>query len=308
MKTDLVRKHFDQRAADFEQYSDWCSNEQLFDLCVEPVEDMVPDARCLDLGGGSGWIARRDSERSRRRWVVLDLSLNMAQHVRGASVFVGGDAHALPFRDCSFAHVVIRSVLHYVNAPVVLLEAKRILTRRGHVVVAQKIGPPPDNFEWHQNLLRLRRGEMTQWTDESIDAVLRASGLTPISSRVFRERRRSNFESWLSRDGTIATDSREDIRKLVIDAPDSVRLELGLEVSNGIISYDRRWQVVVARVKPPRGEITPGVVTMIVERIVPSPGDLGCRLHLRPRGLESCHRSCWVGGLWFSEREPCATQ
>src|SRR5436853_340600 len=106
---------FDRRANGFEQFSDWSRNEELYSLCVEPLTQMPLSIWCMDLGGGTGWVARRSQQETGRRWVVIDLSLAMGQHARPAH-FVQGDATTLPVDDHSIGYIVMRSLLHLVPA------------------------------------------------------------------------------------------------------------------------------------------------------------------------------------------------
>ncbi len=99
------------------------------------------DARLLDLGCGSGWIADHFSD-----YTGIDGSPEMvaaaAEH--GRPVQLGDVTQPLPFEDASFDGVVLKDLLEHVPDPVaVVLEAKRVL-RPGGIVFASS----PDAQRW----------------------------------------------------------------------------------------------------------------------------------------------------------------
>jgi ubiquinone/menaquinone biosynthesis C-methylase UbiE/8-oxo-dGTP pyrophosphatase MutT (NUDIX family) len=263
-----VRTHFERRAPAFETYSSWCKNVDLFRLCTEPLDDMVPSIRCLDLGGGSGWIARKDHEESGRYWTVLDISANMGRDLDRPVDFVVGDAQRLPFCDETYGHIVMRSLLHYVDARQVLSEARRLLTQRGHLVIAQKV----EHFrlsdrQWHSTFLHLRNPlSKNQWRVEELAQLLKNSGFQILKTSLYVERRALPLKTWLGKNGTISKSQQSKILDMLHLAPESVREDLGLELSKNSIAYNRTWAVLISRTDSPSASLTPVVISMIVER------------------------------------------
>lgn len=99
------------------------------------------DARLLDLGCGSGWIADHFSD-----YTGIDGSPEMvaAAVEHGRPVQLGDVTQTLPFPDASFDGVVLKDLLEHVPDPVaVVLEAKRVL-RPGGAVFASS----PDAQRW----------------------------------------------------------------------------------------------------------------------------------------------------------------
>jgi ubiquinone/menaquinone biosynthesis C-methylase UbiE len=118
-------KDFDRRLRDY-----------VLSLC-----DVKPGYRVLDVGSGSGWVARQ--LRGGNRMVVsVDLSQKNLTKVRselgqGGADFVLADAYQLPFRNGSFDLVVISEVLEHLNSPAAgLQEFERILSPKGKVVAS----------------------------------------------------------------------------------------------------------------------------------------------------------------------------
>lgn len=101
--------------------------------------DVRPGDRILDLGSGSGWIAKELTPKS-VRVISVDLSQKNLARVRiglrqGLADFVLADAYHLPFRDGSFDLIVASEVLEHLNSPVTgLQELQRVLLPKGKVV------------------------------------------------------------------------------------------------------------------------------------------------------------------------------
>lgn len=238
--------HFAVRANGFEEYSNWTKNEEFLRLCLAPVEQSNKEVKCLDLGGGSGWLARTDKMKSNREWMILDISFSMAKYLKGILPFINGDAHDLPFKNNCFDFVVIRSVLHYVNAEKVLKEVRRILYRDGFLVIAQKVR---ENFEkqsdWHKKFIELRNTlSAIQWTKQDLEELSKSLSFGILQSHIFIERRKANFEKWLSRDGTIPPIIQKQIRNHILNIPLREKSQLDLKIIGSNIVYNRKWAVI----------------------------------------------------------------
>jgi ubiquinone/menaquinone biosynthesis C-methylase UbiE/8-oxo-dGTP pyrophosphatase MutT (NUDIX family) len=259
---------FNMRAADYEGYSDWCKNDVLYEACVDPLRDMLPNVKCLDLGGGSGWIARRNATETARDWTVLDLSPAMQRFIQLPVKFVLGDAHSLPFEANEFAHIVIRSVLQFVDARRVLEGVRRVLTPRGNVVVAQKVKEgDAESLEWHKELHFLKNPTSPQdWTLPHLEEVIRGAGLRVMATKIVKERRVVDFERWVTKDGTIQHKEAERIRALIMNPPRQVSESTNQIIKDGWLMYDRTWAVCYARRETVKTSLAPTVVSMIVER------------------------------------------
>jgi SAM-dependent methyltransferase len=118
----------------------------VFDLLV--AEGDLAGRRVLDVGCGTGQVAGALTGLGARVWGI-DPSAEMLARARltaPRAAFKEGRAEALPFKDSWFERAVFRLVLHLVDRPRALSEARRALVPRGRVVAATFA---PEHFEWY---------------------------------------------------------------------------------------------------------------------------------------------------------------
>jgi 2-polyprenyl-3-methyl-5-hydroxy-6-metoxy-1,4-benzoquinol methylase len=103
--------------------------------------DMKPGSRILDVGSGSGWVARQLVAKG-RKVVSVDLSQRNLERIKSTmsrenADFVLADAYHLPFRKGLFDLVVVSEVLEHLNSPAACLrEFERILAPGGRVIAS----------------------------------------------------------------------------------------------------------------------------------------------------------------------------
>lgn len=99
--------------------------------------DLIPQncGRMLDIGCGNGMAMRLLSKRGFDA-VGLDLSTSALHEARKYGEVVKGDALRLPFMDQEFGCVVMFDVFeHLVMKRKALIEVKRIMSDRGHLIL-----------------------------------------------------------------------------------------------------------------------------------------------------------------------------
>lgn len=110
---------------------------------LQRTANLTPGERILDLGSGTGELARRICASTPGLDIVgVDLAPAMVEQAQQklenveAASFVHADAHELPFEDASFDVVVSASTFHYLTFPHrVLQEVGRVLRPEGRLVV-----------------------------------------------------------------------------------------------------------------------------------------------------------------------------
>ena len=159
--------------------------------------------RVLDVGCGTGRLAAALAERAQAKVWGIDSSAEMvavarAAVPRGVGIRVG-EAERLPFRDGWFDRVTLSLVLHLVDRPAVLAEARRVVADSGRVVIGTF---HPDHFAsyWLNDLFPSIRSidEVRFPSGETIEAELGAAGF----SRV--ETVRLTIEQQISKDVALA--------------------------------------------------------------------------------------------------------
>jgi ubiquinone/menaquinone biosynthesis C-methylase UbiE len=110
---------------------------ELMELLAEAGD--LAGRRVLDVGCGTGALARALAERGARVWGVDPseemLTVARSQVRRGVGL-KAGRAEALPFKDAWFERAVLRLVVHLVDRCRALPELARVLAPGGRVVVA----------------------------------------------------------------------------------------------------------------------------------------------------------------------------
>jgi ubiquinone/menaquinone biosynthesis C-methylase UbiE len=118
---------------------------EAFDALVELGD--LRGRRVLDVGCGTGRLAAALAERAAARVWGVDGSAEMvavARETLPAGVGVRqGDAERLPFRDGWFDRVTMSLVLHLVDRPLALAEARRVVPGDGRVAISTF---HPDHF------------------------------------------------------------------------------------------------------------------------------------------------------------------
>ncbi|HEX2089704.1 MAG TPA: methyltransferase domain-containing protein [Actinomycetota bacterium] len=166
-------------------------------------------ARVLDVGTGTGVVAREAAERAAGDGVVVgvDASTEMLQQavVGGGPLYVAATAIDLPFPDETFTHVLASFVLsHFARYETALFDMVRVLQPDGRMGVAAW-GPGEDEFSraWQElaeqyagrELLRDARKRAMPWVDHFEDpnrlkSVLYDAGLRDVQV----ERREYRFQ------------------------------------------------------------------------------------------------------------------
>lgn len=119
-------------------YFDWHEEPGYFRDVTRHFE---PSARMLDVGCGTGWLARHFSD-----YTGIDGSPDaVAEAGRlGRDVRLGDVGEPLPFPDASFDGVVLKDLLEHVTDPVaVVAEVHRVLRPGGRVFASS-----PDAQRW----------------------------------------------------------------------------------------------------------------------------------------------------------------
>lgn len=135
-------KHYARDAEEFDYFAPQSGalldSTRRIQQAVERAAELPTGGRVLDLGSGSGWLARR-LHGTGSTCISVDLGLRNLQllHRNGLGLQVVADAARLPFRDGSFARVVASEILEHVNDPGrVVGEAARVLDADGLLVAS----------------------------------------------------------------------------------------------------------------------------------------------------------------------------
>jgi ubiquinone/menaquinone biosynthesis C-methylase UbiE len=178
---DITRREFARQVTEFERPDSFFGDRQVLEWIAENVpvgaEDVV-----LDVAGGAGHVGRHLAD-SAAFAIVVDLTREMLQAGVNAgsrnTVFVEGDATALPFADGQFDVVVCRFAFHHIDEPArAAAEMARVARAGGTVAVIDMVSQPGAAGERHNELERLRDPSHTRALEEDeLLATLDAAGV-----------------------------------------------------------------------------------------------------------------------------------
>ena len=264
-----IREQFNKRASEYITYTKWLKDPELFRLCTLPLNDYVKSANCLDIGGGTGWLANEDFKRSGRQWTVLDISEDMGKIVPAGVKFICGNAENIPLPDESFDFIIIRSVLEYTNVELVLREAKRLLKEEGYFVLAQKVmdGYSSDanlilELEMLRNPLKKNLGFMSSLTEEVAKTELKI-----LNSRTYTQNYSIDFNKWLTRNNTISAENQFKLKSIITTLDDELSERTGLNLIGDTLHSKLTWAIIICHKNSHINPKTNVVVSMIVEKV-----------------------------------------
>ncbi|NPD87001.1 methyltransferase domain-containing protein [Lentimicrobium sp. L6] len=263
-----IKKQFQKRASDYNSYTKWLKDEELFRLCTLPLRDYPNNAKCLDIGGGTGWLAYKDYKESGRKWTVVDISEDMGNIVPNEIEFICSKAESIPLPDESFDFIIIRSVLEYTEVDKVLLEVKRLLKEEGYFVLAQKVmdGYITDinlilKLEQLRNPLKKNLGFMS-----NINKSVSKTNLRILNSRTYTQNYSISYDKWLKRNGTIPEANQKELENIINNLEVDVSSRTGLKLIDNNLHSKLTWGIITCHKNSyvnPRINI---VVSMIVEK------------------------------------------
>jgi SAM-dependent methyltransferase len=163
---------------------------ELYEL-VEGAADLR-GRRVLDVGCGTGRLSVALVERAHAKVWGVDASpemLAVAKEKVSGVAFKQAQAESLPFKDGWFERAVLWLVLHLVDRPAVLAEARRILGPDGRVVIATF---HESHFAAHwlnRYLPSLERVDLARFpTEAQLVAELREAGFADVETRRLDQR------------------------------------------------------------------------------------------------------------------------
>ncbi len=185
MSSSATSRHFDGIAPHYDELrpvdAGWW---EVFDAIVRAGD--VRGRRVLEIGCGTGRLAAALAERAVARVWAIDGSAEMVAAARAAGVAAKvADAARLPFKDGWFDRAVMRMVVHLLDRPAALREARRVLGPDCRLVVVT-LDPAAfgDHWlePWFPSLVRIdaERFPSREWLEDD----LRAAGFEPETERL----------------------------------------------------------------------------------------------------------------------------
>jgi ubiquinone/menaquinone biosynthesis C-methylase UbiE len=178
---DVTRREFARQVGEFERPDSFFGDRQVLEWIAAHVP-VGSDDVVLDVAGGAGHVGRHLATQAAFA-VVVDLTREMLQAGVNAgsrnTVFVEGDATALPFADGQFDVVVCRFAFHHIDEPArAATEMARVARPGGTVAVIDMVSRPGPAGARHNELERMRDPSHTRALEEDeLLATLDAAGV-----------------------------------------------------------------------------------------------------------------------------------
>ncbi len=263
-------KQFNKRAEKFDNNTVWVNSDELFHKCTLQLNDLVPDARCVDLGGGTGYIPRKDiANGSKRRWTIVDISSSMLKNNNDNKnfTFVQEDIQSTTLPSDYFHFAIIRSVLHYTNPSKTIKEAWRILKNEGYVVICEKVFEYDDEFfKKYNKLIKLRNPFKKQtFRKGDLPKLVESCGFQLLKSHVIKEYYETTLDSFLDRSGTIPEKNKNEVVEIIELL--SASSKFPLTIKDQKIKFCHAWELTYCKKDiDSKKRISPLVISIIVER------------------------------------------
>ena len=191
---EVVRRGFAYQAKRFEIPGQTLNDPTALAWAVANL-DLLPEARVLDVGGGTGLLARAVAPYVRDVTVVDVTPEMLAEGKRACAAagipnvtFLVGEAYHPPVPDNTFALVVCRSVLHHLENPEAAVhEMSRACRPGGRVGLIDMVASDdPKRATAHNDVERLRDpSHVRALTRPEIERLLAQSGLTHVKTVAF---------------------------------------------------------------------------------------------------------------------------
>ena len=204
--------------------------------------------RVLDVGCGTGRLSVALAERAHAKVWGVDASTAMLavarRKVQGVA-FKQADAESLPFKDGWFERAVLWLVLHLVDRPAVLGEARRVLGPGGVAAVVSFDESHFDGFWLNRFLPSLERVDRARFpTRKELVVELQAAGFRGV------ETMRLDQRATLSREDALLRMRERHLS--TFDLIDEDEIARGLAEAErtlpDTVEYDLRWLVAVGSV------------------------------------------------------------
>ncbi|MDO9108134.1 MAG: methyltransferase domain-containing protein [Coriobacteriia bacterium] len=131
---------FNWAAPAFGHFADRWSPESIEEIVGWLAPYLGEQKRILDVGGGTGALARRLSQSADAQVTVLDPTPEMLRYIPtdGPIKGVVGTAEAIPFPDDSFDAVIVTDAFHHFrDQPGAVREFRRVVRKGGGVLVVE---------------------------------------------------------------------------------------------------------------------------------------------------------------------------
>ena len=197
----------------------------------------------LEIGSGTGIVAEAAS-RDADSVIRLDISEQMLRLNRFGERILA-DAELLPIKSNTIDNILIRQVLHYVDAGRVLNESRRVLRSNGRILIGQIVAPDDSVARWWLELRRITQPwQRTVYTIPHLVRTLEDVGFHVAKVDSFTLDRSDTWDTFV----TNAPESSSLVREYINLVPSSIARSISIRTEDNRITYRQNWGLVMCQV------------------------------------------------------------
>jgi ubiquinone/menaquinone biosynthesis C-methylase UbiE len=201
----------------------------------------------LELCCGTGVLSQA-LQASGWKMTGLDISPGMVAEAGRFIKAVQGDVEALPFKDNELDLVVMRQALFLVgDSQRALKEIHRVLKPQGKLVLSQLIPYTSEDSAHLEKIHRVKQAQLKRfYTRENLKQELEECRFKILESKDVSVR--ESVSLWMDQAPELSEATRENVRQLVLTAPESYKKHHHVQVEKGEIMED--WDFILYSAQP----------------------------------------------------------
>lgn len=247
----LARKNYWAWRSRFFQDSEWARDSYLIkNICDRLLKRKYSIKKVVDIGCGVGHLCPTLAKRG-YNVIGIDKSQAMIDLAREKNIsgiqYLKGDANSLPLLDDSVDAIMMRMILHNVfpNWQIALVEAKRVLTTKGLLVIMEGFPPNPKCRSFFEDVTLLMTHQRHFFTERTLKQELSSTGFTVFEEDevIFKS---MSVSRWLY-NSEPDIKIRKHIMKMHREMPDSCRKAYNMYLYEDDVFIDIYFRIFVAK-------------------------------------------------------------
>lgn len=239
--------HFSERVKQYDNISAWVTNKEILNMMVELFPEEKKEYCILDLGAGTGAVAKYVLENYKNATCItaLDCCLPMLKKINQSQIkIVEANAEDMPFENETYDIVVSRQCLHYIdNLDLALGEVRRVLKESGIFVLGQIVPYDAETANYWKNIVKIRQ-PLRKWffTAEEWNRKLEDNGFRIIETRKCSHK--GSLIKWIQKYNISDENLIYTYQKALLNADENYKKIYEVERVGNDFVYNAFWHIV----------------------------------------------------------------